>query len=152
VRELLYGNWYRLISRYTYWEQTLQLEHKFNFCFLLVMLSYSCIGLESPKSTLLYKFTSNSIFKLVLLLQLAFVIAYYCLSTTVFQASDGSSAVVVGGYYYPSYRVWLCAVAALLVLAVAEEMSKKHVRKLFERDHNRLSIFFSTKLGMWSPR
>jgi hypothetical protein len=62
----------------------MQLEHKFNFCFLLVILSYLCIGLESTKSTIFYKFTSNVIFKIVLCLQLAFIIAYYLLSTLVF--------------------------------------------------------------------
>ena len=80
------------------------------------------------------------------------MITYYALSATVFQASVGSSSTVVGGCYYPSYRVWLAALAALAMLAVVEELTKKHVRRLYERDHNRLSLFFSTKLGMWSPK
>ena len=63
----------------------MELEHKFNFCFLLVMLSYWAIGLESSKSTLLYKFTDNTLFRLALLLQGMFIIAYYALSSTVFQ-------------------------------------------------------------------
>jgi hypothetical protein len=42
--------------------------------------------------------------------------------------------------------------AALLIIASVEELTKKTVRKLYERDHNRLSIFFNTRLGMWSPR
>ena len=84
LRHILYGNWYVLKFKYLYWEQTLELEHKFNFCFLLVVFSYICIGLESPKSTLFYKFTSNKIFKIVLGLQILFIIAYYALSTTAF--------------------------------------------------------------------
>jgi hypothetical protein len=56
------------------------------------------------------------------------------------------------GLYYPSYKVWLSAIGALALITLVEELIKKHVRRLFERDHNRLSIFFSTKLGMWSPR
>jgi hypothetical protein len=42
--------------------------------------------------------------------------------------------------------------AALIILAIIEEVTKKKVRALYDRDHNRLSIFYSTKLGMWSPR
>ena len=42
------------------------------------------IGLESPKSTLMYKFTSNKIFKTVLYIHLAFILIYYALSTTLF--------------------------------------------------------------------
>jgi uncharacterized membrane protein YbhN (UPF0104 family) len=110
------------------------------------MLSLMCIGLESSKSTLFYKFTGNYSFKVILLLDTAFIIAYYALSTSIFQTDTSS------GLYYPSYRVWLCALAALIILVIYEELTKKHVRHLFERDHNRLSIFFSTRLGMWSPR
>lgn len=139
---LLYGQWYNL-CKYDYWRTSQELEHKFNFCFLLVLLSYLCIGLESSKGTLFYKFTGNSLFKLVLGAHFLFIIAYYALSTTVFQS---------GAPYYPSWRVWLLAIGSLVVLAVYEEVTKMHIRKLFERDHNRLSIFFSTKLGMWSPR
>lgn len=111
------------------------------------MLSYWAIGLESSKSTLLYKFTENSLFRGVLALQLLFIVAYYALSTTVFQDSTPSVEM-----YYPSWRVWLSLIGALITLAVYEEQSKKHVRKLYERDHLRLQIFFKTKLGMWSPR
>lgn len=124
----------------------MQLEHKFNFCFVLVMFSLMCIGLESSKSTLFYKFTSNFSFRVILLLDAVFIIAYYALSTSIFQTDTSI------GLYYPSYRVWLCALAALVILVIYEELTKKHVRHLFERDHNRLSIFFSTRLGMWSPR
>ena len=55
-------------------------------------------------------------------------------------------------YYYPTYKIWLSALAVLVIVAIIEELIKIHIRTLFERDHNRLSIFFSTKLGMWSPR
>ena len=55
-------------------------------------------------------------------------------------------------YYYPSYYIWLLALASIVVIAVIEELTKRRVRELYERDHNRLKIFFSTKLGMWSPR
>ncbi len=51
---------------------------------MLVILSYLCIGLESSKGTLFYKFTGNLIFKVTLIIHLLFVIAYYALSTTVF--------------------------------------------------------------------
>lgn len=68
IRYFMYGNWNHLVSTYTYWLQTKELEHKFNFCFLLIMLSYWAIGLESSKSTLLYKFTDNTLFKGVLAL------------------------------------------------------------------------------------
>lgn len=44
------------------------MEHKFNFCFFIVLLSFLAIGLESPKATLFHKFTSNKIFKVVLFL------------------------------------------------------------------------------------
>ena len=110
------------------------------------------IGLESPKSTLLYKFTSNKIFKAVLSLQIVFIILYFGLSTSVFQKSfsnvSGRSAV----HYYPSYRIWLSVVAVLLILFAVEELTKRTTRKLYKRDHERLKIFFNTRLGMWSPR
>ena len=60
------------------------MEHKFNFSLMLVILSYLCIGLESSKGTLFYKFTGNLIFKVTLIIHLLFVIAYYALNTTVF--------------------------------------------------------------------
>jgi hypothetical protein len=55
-------------------------------------------------------------------------------------------------YYYPSYKIWLCALASIVIMALIEELTKTKVRELYDRDHNRLKIFFSTKLGMWSPR
>lgn len=149
---MLYGEWYVLKRNYIYWEQTMQLEHKFNFCFLLVILTYLCIGYESAKSTLLYKFTSNLLFRMVLFLQLLFIVLYYVLSTTTVFQDRFESDKAVSGLYYPSYRVWLCAAGGLVAIATVEELTKKRIRKLYERDHNRLSIFFSTKLGMWSPR
>jgi hypothetical protein len=142
---LLYGNWVSLRQDYTYWDETLQLEHKFNFCLLMCVLSFLAIGLESPKATLFYKFTQNMIFRWILGLQILFIIVYYCLSVGVFQGKDSR-------HYYPSYRVWLSGLAALIILAIIEEVTKKKVRALYDRDHNRLSIFYSTKLGMWSPR
>lgn len=82
----MYGKWYnQLITKHSYWDYTFQIEHKFNFCFLLAVLCFLAIGLESPKSTLLYKFTSNKIFKAILSLQIVFIILYFGLSTTVFQ-------------------------------------------------------------------
>ena len=55
-------------------------------------------------------------------------------------------------FFYPSYQVWLVSLGFLAVLILYEELTKKTIRKLFDRDHSRLMIFFSTKLGMWSPR
>ncbi len=141
----MFGNWYKLRYTYPYWDESLQLEHKFNFCFLIITLSFLTIGLESPKATLFYKFTSNKVFKAVLLSQLIFVLLYYSLSTTVFQERNTN-------HYYPSYRVWLSALAVLIVLVACEEETKKKIRILYKRDHSRLSIFFQTRLGMYSPR
>jgi len=39
-----------------------------------------------------------------------------------------------------------------MLLVLFEELTKKKVRRLFTKDHQMLVIFFSTKLGMWSPR
>lgn len=145
---LMYGKWYNQLSiMHSYWEHTFQIEHKFNFCFLLAVLSLLAIGLESPKSTLIYKFTTNKIFKVVLCLQIVFIIAYFGLSTTVFQKKFENPI-----HYYPSYRIWLSALAVLLILFAVEELTKRTIRKLYKRDHERLQIFFNTRLGMWSPR
>jgi hypothetical protein len=43
-------------------------------------------------------------------------------------------------------------IGGLVVLILFEEVTKRKIRTLFERDHLRLKIFFSTKLGMWSPK
>jgi hypothetical protein len=68
IARLCYGNWNHLQNTHTYWEETLEMEHKFNFCLLLVMLGYWSIGLESSKSTLFSEFTGNAIFKVTLCL------------------------------------------------------------------------------------
>ena len=57
ITYLLYGNWVELRTKFTYWDETLQLEHKFNFILIMCVLGFLAIGLESPKSTLFYKFT-----------------------------------------------------------------------------------------------
>ena len=73
-----------LRTNYSYWRLTFELEHKFNFTFLLIILSYFSIGFESPNYTLFYKFTKNKVFRLILLLQVIFAITYFLLSTMVF--------------------------------------------------------------------
>jgi uncharacterized membrane protein YbhN (UPF0104 family) len=96
-------------------------------------LSFLAIGLESPKLSLAYKFTTNKIFKVVLSLQIVFIIAYFGLSTTVFQKKFENPI-----HYYPSYRIWLSAIAVLFILFFVEELTKRTIRKLYKRDHERL--------------
>lgn len=150
----LWGKYESLTENYSYWRLTFEQEHKFNFSFLLVILCYLAIGFESPNYTLFYKFTKNRIFRRVLILQFFLIITYYLLSTMVFLGPQVSVKSVKDSwdYYYPTYQVWLCALGVLVLLSVIEETTKSKVRHLYERDHNRLTIFFNTKLGMWSPR
>ncbi len=63
---LLFGKYQDLQDKYLYWELTFEQEHKWNFCFMLIMLCYLSIGLESPNYTLFYKFTRNKIFRVIL--------------------------------------------------------------------------------------
>jgi bacteriorhodopsin len=118
---------------------------------MVVVLCYLMIGLESPLLTLCHKFTKNTIFRIQLVIQLLIIIAYYALASTVFLGESNSQRKSYN-YYYPRYDVWLLALAGLVVIALFEELTKMTIRKLFDRDHSRLRIFFSTKLGMWSPR
>ena len=150
---ILYGNYLDLKKQYKYWQLTFEMEHKFNFSFLLIMLCYLCIGYESPNQTLLYKFTRNKYFRINLFIQLLFTIAYYLISTIPFLGPNyPHDGILNENYYYPRYEIWLCALGSILIIALIEELTKRKVRRLFERDHNRLAIFFSTKLGMWSPK
>ncbi|CDW88835.1 transmembrane protein [Stylonychia lemnae] len=150
---ILYGKYISLKRNYKYWQLTFEFEHKFNFSYLLIILTYLSIGYESPNYTLLFKFTKNKYFRLNLVIQVLITVAYYLLSTMSFLGPNYPHDYTdLGNYYYPQYDVWLCAIASLLIIALIEELTKKKVRKLFDRDHNRLMIFFSTKLGMWSPR
>ena len=68
IKYILYSQFYALQKQHPYWVLTFELEHKFNFAFLLVILCYLCIGYESQKFTLFHKFTRNTVFKVVLLL------------------------------------------------------------------------------------
>ena len=119
---------------------------------MIVVLCYLQIGFESHCLTVFYKFTRNTIFRVQLVIQLLVAIAYYVLATTVFLGDDVGMHYKVLPYYFPRYDVWLLAVAGLVLIAIFEEMTKRIIRRLFDRDHSRLRIFFSTKLGMWSPR
>jgi hypothetical protein len=71
----------------------------------------------------------------VLYAHFAFILIYYSLSTTVFQKRDSFFST---GYYYPSYRVWLASLAALVILFLVEEMTKRTIRELYHKDHLRL--------------
>ena len=91
------------------------------------------------------------LFRYQLAAQLVFTVVYYLIATLKF-LGDNQEEVDASQYYYPEYGIWLCVIGSLLILGLFEELTKTKVRTLFERDHSRLKIFFSTKLGMWSPR
>lgn len=53
---------------------------------------------------------------------------------------------------FPHYLSLLSLAATVLILLVFEERHKVKIREQFSYDGKMMQIFFSTKLGMWSPR
>jgi len=143
----MYGRWNDLPTKY--WNDVLELDKHFNFFFSLVLLIYLFSCFDSKLNSL-----RNLSEKCKLVLSLVFgfwaaavvylIVAWACLA---YPSEDPIDEV-----YLHNHLVWTFLIAGLIVAALMEEFSKRRIQKLFDRDHLRLNIFFSTKLGMWSPK
>mmetsp|Transcript_9959 Transcript_9959/g.7491 ORF Transcript_9959/g.7491 Transcript_9959/m.7491 type:complete len:120 (+) Transcript_9959:347-706(+) len=119
-------------------------------------MGYLSVGIESILYSFWNKFTKNKIFRAVLLLQLAillanFFIQFYVIIPNWHDQLERDKQINIQ-YYTPSYVVALVIIAGMLVLILFEEITKHKIRQLFVQDHQMLSIFFEIRLGMWSPR
>jgi len=52
----------------------------------------------------------------------------------------------------PHYSSWLLLIVSVGLLIMYEEIEKTQIREQFDIDGRMMSIFFTTRLGMWSPR
>jgi Na+/melibiose symporter-like transporter len=65
----------------------------------------------------------------MLLIQIAFVIVYYLLATMLFFGPNyPNTNSFKWQYYYPSYYIWLLALATIAIIAIVEELTKRRVR------------------------
>ena len=66
-----------------------------------------------------------------------------------------SDAAALGDFLGESvahYGSWLSLIIGMSLVLIYEEKKKFDVREQYDTDGKMMSIFFTTRLGMWSPR
>jgi uncharacterized protein (DUF39 family) len=74
----------------------------------------------------------------------AIVIAFY-----VIEATDFKKFI---SYFIPHYGAFIGVFVGIVIVIVYEEIQKSSIREQFDIDGKMMNIFFTTRLGMWSPR
>lgn len=152
-------------------------ETHFNFCVILLFLSFVQIGKESSLVTIREGFfkgmpdetsemnsdlrhqgsinLNNIYFMRAILSQILLAIVYMVVVPLVKFGSVQDAEVGYSEYLssnLPHYSSWIATAVLILLLLLYEENQKIKIKEQYEIDGKMLNIFFTTRLGMWSPR
>ena len=137
---------------------------------VLLCISLIQIGKQSPLSSLAHGFFAtnrdentesdieqlsqhNKRFTCAIITQLFLSLTYMaaCIAIS-FHFSTATSFHLFFASSIAHYGSWVALLVGMILLLVYEEKKKNDLREQYDTDGKMMSIFFTTRLGMWSPR
>ena len=95
----------------------------YNFCMMIIFMTYLTIGYESPMSSAFKNRTKNTQFLATVFLHILGAIIYLAICHGVKRSDEA--------HYFPSYPVFLTSFAGILIIAWLDEHAKDRIRRVY---------------------